>query len=271
VIVKHFSALSMCPVAGFALGDAKELVCHCLVVETKRGLVVVDTGLFAETDFSSKMRAHGYFLTLMRVARDRELTAARAIERLGYRAADVTHVVCTHLDLDHAGGIADFPDAEIHVLEDERAAAEKRATRNERRRYIASHFTHAKWKTRAPSGETWNGFSAVRALHEDEPDVLLVPLAGHTRGHAGVAVRAQSGWLLHCGDAYFHRDEMTDAAKAPWGLELFQKTMAIDDALRRENQRRLRELKKSAPKDGANAVTIFCAHSKAELEEGSAS
>jgi glyoxylase-like metal-dependent hydrolase (beta-lactamase superfamily II) len=260
--VRHLNALTMCPVAAFALGDSKELVCHCLVVESKHGLVLVDSGLFAETDFSSRMRTHGYFLTLMRVARDRDATAARALERLGYRAADVTHVVCTHLDLDHVGGIADFPDAEIHVMEEERAAAESPRTRNEKRRYIASHFAHApKWKTREASGETWNGFSAVRALSDDEPDLLLVPLPGHTRGHAAVAVRTQNGWVLHCGDAYFHRDEMTEAAKAPWGLELFQRTMAIDDVARRDNQRRLRELKKSA-----SDVEIFCAHSRAELE-----
>ncbi len=264
------SALTMCPIASFALGDSKELVCHCLVVETKRGLVLVDSGLFAETDFSSKMRSPGYFLSLMRVARDRDATAARAIERLGYRVADVTHVVCTHLDLDHAGGIADFPDAEIHVMEEERVAAEAPTTSNEKRRYIASHFSHSpKWKTRelgANGGEKWNGFSAVRALHEDEPDVLLVPLSGHTRGHAAVAVRAQNGWVLHCGDAYFHRNEMTEGAKAPWGLELFQHTMAIDDVARKENQRRLRELKKTAGETGEH-VKIFCAHSKAELAE----
>lgn len=263
MIVKHTSALSMCPVATFALGDAKEMVCHILVVESKHGLVLVDCGLFAETDFSTKMRTPGYFLSAMRVARDRDATAARAIERLGYRTADVKHVVCTHLDLDHAGGIADFQAAEIHVMEDERRAAKERSTGNEKRRYIARHFSHApKWKTHDATGETWNGFSAVRALSDDEPDLLLVPLAGHTRGHAGVAVRTEDGWVLHCGDAYFHRDEMTAKAKAPWGFEFFQRTIAIDDRARRENQRRLRELK-----NRAGDVRLFCAHSKTELED----
>ncbi len=264
MIVKHFSALTMCPYGAFTLGDAKEMVCHCLVVETKNGLVVVDSGLFAEADFTgpSAMRTPGYFLTLMRVARDESATAARGLEALGYRTKDVRHVVCTHLDLDHAGGIADFPDAMIHVMEAERKAAESPPTAKERRRYIEKHFAHhPQWTTHVTTaGEKWMGFDAVRALDDGEPDLLLVPLAGHTRGHAAVAVRASAGWLLHCGDAYFHRDEMT-TGKAPFGFDLFQRTVATDDDMRKDNQRRLRELKARQ-----SEIELFCAHSKYELE-----
>ncbi len=262
MIAKHFNALSMCPRAKLALGDATEMVCHCLLVETKHGLVLVDAGLFAEADWKA-MRTPGLFRFLMRVGNDHEATAAKGIERLGYKASDVRHVVCTHLDLDHCGGISDFPNAEIHVTKAEHDAAERRGTMNERRRYIAAHFAHGpKWNAHVTAGETWKGFSAVRALSEDEPDLLIVPLAGHTRGHAAVAVRTDEGWLLHCGDAYFHRDEMTEKAKAPFGFEVFQSQIAIDDRARRDNQRRLRELK-AADDD----VKLFCAHSKQELDE----
>jgi glyoxylase-like metal-dependent hydrolase (beta-lactamase superfamily II) len=262
MIAKHFSALSMCPWTSFAMGDAREMVCHCLVVETKHGLVLVDAGLFAKADFE-KMRTPGFFLKFMQLARDTDATLARQIEILGYRTKDVRHIVCTHLDLDHVGGISDFPDANIHVMQAEREAAEAKRTANERRRYIAAHFSHGpKWTTHEVSGESWNGFEAVRALADDEPDLLLVPLAGHTRGHAAVAVRTATGWLLHCGDAYFHHEEMTEKAKAPFGLELFQHTVAIDDAMRKNNQKRLRELKAAH-----GEITVFCAHSKRELDE----
>lgn len=260
MLAKHFSALSMCPYGAFALGDATELVCHCLVVETARGLVVVDCGLFAEADFTA-MRTPKSFLRFARLALDHEMTAAHQVEKLGYRVSDVRHVVCTHLDLDHVGGISDFPEAAIHVMQSEHDAALARKTMNERNRYVPAHFAHGpKWKTHEAGGETWKGFAAVRALDEAEPDLLLVPLPGHTRGHAAVAVRAGAGWLLHCGDAYFHHDEMTDKARAPFGLELFQRTVAIDDRARRDNQRRLRELE-AAHDD----VRVFCAHSKTEL------
>jgi glyoxylase-like metal-dependent hydrolase (beta-lactamase superfamily II) len=262
MIAKHFNAITMCPYGRFAMGDSPEMVCHCLVVETKHGLVVVDSGLFAEADFQS-MRTPSFFRTFMRVKLDREATAARQLELLGYRVKDVRHVVCTHLDLDHAGGISDFPEASVHVMAAEHSAAEARATANERHRYIARHFEHGpKWKTHETSGESWKGFECVRALADDEPDLLLVPLTGHTRGHAAIAVRTASGWLLHCGDAYFHANEMTEKAEAPFGLALFQRVVAIDDAARRRNQQRLRELK-AAHSD----VKVFCAHSKSELVE----
>jgi glyoxylase-like metal-dependent hydrolase (beta-lactamase superfamily II) len=33
---------------------------------------------------------------------------ARQVERLGYRREDVRHIVLTHLDMDHAGGLRVF-------------------------------------------------------------------------------------------------------------------------------------------------------------------
>ncbi|MBA2710013.1 MAG: hypothetical protein H0U57_05440 [Tatlockia sp.] len=34
-------------------------------------------------------------------------------------------------------------------------------------------------------------------------DLLYIPFAGHTPGHAGIAINTESGWILHAGDAYF--------------------------------------------------------------------
>src|SRR3546814_3596661 len=38
-----------------------------------------------------------------------------------------------------------------------------------------------KWQTHSIAGERWNGFDAVRALGDGDDEILLVPLAGHTR------------------------------------------------------------------------------------------
>jgi glyoxylase-like metal-dependent hydrolase (beta-lactamase superfamily II) len=42
-----------------------------------------------------------------------------------------------------------------------------------------------------------------------ESEVLLIPLFGHTLGHCGVAIQQGDRWLLHVGDAYYLRDELT--------------------------------------------------------------
>ena len=74
-------------------------------------------------------------LQVVRPGLREELTALRQIERLGYARDVVRDVVVTHLDIDHAGGIGDFPAAAIHLHRAEREAATAGATFNERNRY----------------------------------------------------------------------------------------------------------------------------------------
>jgi glyoxylase-like metal-dependent hydrolase (beta-lactamase superfamily II) len=55
-------------------------------------------------------------------------------------------------------------------------------------------------------------------LNGSWPEIRLVRLAGHTAGHVGVAVPAGDGrWLLHAGDAHFHRVTIDGTAKVPLG------------------------------------------------------
>jgi glyoxylase-like metal-dependent hydrolase (beta-lactamase superfamily II) len=112
-------------------------------------------------------------------------------------------------------------------------------------------------------GDRWFGFERVRPLPGVAPEVLLIPLGGHSRGHAAVAVETPSGWLLHAGDAYFFHGEIEEAPTCPAGLALFQRFLATDEAERRRNQARLRALARE--KEGE--VRIFCAHDPAELEQ----
>jgi len=114
-----------------------------------------------------------------------------------------------------------------------------------------------------PDGEGWFGFDAVRQLAGLPPEILLVPLPGHTWGHAGVAIDTGSGWLLHAGDAYFYRGEMSPhAPHCTPGLELYQTMMEVDRASRLANQDRLRQLKY----DEGDRLRLFCAHDALELE-----
>lgn len=60
-----------------------------------------------------------------------------------------------------------------------------------RRRFVPEQWKRVKrWQIYREQGEQWNGFNAVRTLRglESEP-LCLLPLSGHTLGHAGVAVQ----------------------------------------------------------------------------------
>lgn len=50
--------------------------------------------------------------------------------------------------------------------------------------------SRTRWHTyRGSEGDRWFGFSCVRPLRGLGADLALVPLTGHTLGHAGVAIR----------------------------------------------------------------------------------
>jgi len=260
----------MCPWGGRLLSGARgsrwfgHMVCHCLLVETRAGLVLVDTGIGALAEERLGRQLGRAFRALARPRLDPEETALAQVLALGFEVGDVRHLVVTHLDVDHAGGLADFPEAEVHVHAAELSGALERRSRQDRLRYQPRQWAHgARWRTHEVDGETWFGFDAVRALPGADDEVLLIPLGGHSHGHCGVAVRAGEGWILHAGDAYFYPDEIHAAApRCPPILSRFQRGVAVDDALRRANQGRLRELVATH----GDEVRVISAHSVDELE-----
>ena len=185
----------MCPYGGYlwdgvtpGLGPAT-IVCHCLLIEAANSLVLVDTG-FGLGDVARPRRLSAFFRNVNRVQLDAEQTARRQIERLGLRPDDVRHIVLTHLDFDHAGGIEDFPNATVHVMDAELRAATLRPSPLDRQRYRPAQWDDAiRWQRYRASGERWFGFECVRDLAGLPPEILMVPLAGHTVGHAGIAIR----------------------------------------------------------------------------------
>lgn len=263
--VHHLNCATICPRVPKAILGNSHLVCHCLLIESSEGLILVDTGLGLHDIAEPAKRLGHVFTKFARPRLDPNETAIRQVQRLGFRPDDVRHIVMTHLDVDHAGGISDFPHAKIHVYEPEFQAAFAKTTRIEKIRYHSRQWSHEPlWVRHTLAGETWFGFDSVRALDENLPEILLVPLLGHTRGHCGVAVQTSRGWLLHAGDAYFYHAEMSDAnPHCSLGLGFFQVFMQIDVEARLENQRRLRQLKA----EQFEILRLFCSHDSVELEK----
>lgn len=117
--VHHLNCGTDCPVGGTlfdgrSTGPLAHLVCHCLLIETDRhGLVLVDTG-FGLKDVHHphrwpEPRIPLFFRSLLNIRLREAGTAARQVEALGFARSDVRHIVLTHLDFDHAGGLEDFP------------------------------------------------------------------------------------------------------------------------------------------------------------------
>lgn len=261
--ITHVHHLNTASIQGISV-LGQHLVCHVLLLETSdAGLVLVDTGL-GSTDYLDMPARLGWEFAKFyaRPVIDPSLAAIEQIKVMGFDPREVRHIVQTHLDLDHVGGLSDFPDALVHVHATELEAARRRDGFRARRRYRPKMlFDHnPKWRTYTHGGARWMGFEAVRGLEGLGDDILMVPLFGHTQGHCGIAVNTRDRWLLDAGDAYFDAREIKlPVRECGPGPALFQLLVTTERGNRRANQDRLRALHADHPD-----IDIFCGHNPFE-------
>jgi len=269
--IHHLNCVSTCPLGGHLMdGSARsmlergKLTCHCLLLETDAdGLVLIDTGFGLRDVHAPRTRLSGFFLALVKPEFREEMTAIRQIERMGFDPHDVRHIVMSHLDFDHAGGLDDFPWATVHLLADEQHNAMAQRTWMDRQRFRPQQWScRDRWITYRDEGERWFGFAQAQSLRGLPPEILLVPLIGHTLGHAGIAVRCAGRWHLLAADAYFYFAEMDPHPRCTPGLRFYQWMLEKDRRARLENQQRLRALRA----DHGNDVEVFCSHDVSEFE-----
>jgi glyoxylase-like metal-dependent hydrolase (beta-lactamase superfamily II) len=241
------------------------MVCHVLLVETDNGLVLVDSG-FGTDDCTDPARV-GPTRHMVRAILRHEETAARQIEQMGLKRDDVRHIIITHLDMDHAGGLSDFPAAQIHITAAEARGAIWAPSRREKIRYRSAQWGHTpNIVEHDPHGEKWRGFAAAKELTEISPGIALVSLPGHTRGHACVAVDAGHRWVLHAGDAFYHYGTLDGRTPVPRALTAMESFVAFDRKTVLANHARLAELYRRKDPD----LLIVCAHDPRLLEQARA-
>ena len=177
------------------------------VIEHSDGIVLFDTG-----QDRASVTDPGYFpdgptgliyrrLARFHVSEGETLTAGLA--RLGYRPADVSTAVISHLHQDHIGGVREIPNAELLVSAEEwqslhRPLAEPRGLLRDHinvpgLRWSPVELTALEDPSLAP-------FTTGRDLFGDGSLVLL-PTPGHTRGSMSMLVRRPEAVpLLLAGD-----------------------------------------------------------------------
>ncbi|QEL20231.1 MBL fold metallo-hydrolase [Limnoglobus roseus] len=228
--------------------------CHCLLLEGAGGLALVDTGIGLEDVRNPPARIGQPTIDAAGFQFHEAETAVRQIEKLGFRPADVRHILLTHADPDHAGGLADFPGAEVHLSEEELTAVTGGSVR-----YRPPQFTHGPhWRTHPRATRRWFGLEARPVNLPFASDVFHVPLFGHTLGHCGVAVRQGDQCSLHVGDAYYLRAELETDDHPVSRLAALR---ADDNAQRMANLDHLRRL----ARDHAGEISLFGYHDFTEF------
>jgi glyoxylase-like metal-dependent hydrolase (beta-lactamase superfamily II) len=253
----------MCPRAAPHLGlvdrDPGCLVARCVLIEDTSGLILIDTG-FGSRDVATPARLGPARFVIAPQLRPAE-TAVAQIRALGYDPRDVRHILVTHLDLDHAGGLADFPDAEVHLHSVELDVVRRRPLAA-RLRYRFGQWDHGpRWVEHGDPGEPWYGFERVKLIDGLGVEIAMVPLFGHTAGHSGYAVRSGERWVLHAGDAYLRQEEIASRPRPRRALDVYHALNSDDRHRRQENAERLAAL----AREHHESVTIFCSHDPGEL------
>ena len=227
----------------------------CVLVESPEGLVLIDSG-FGLLDMDDPTRL-GFSNHLLNAVTDPGHTAVSQIAALGFDPGGVDDIICTHLDRDHAGGLSDFPNARVHVTTIERDAALDPQGHKERDRYRRCHFEHGpEWVTHDKISDVkWFGLDCLQAGVIPR-GILMVPLAGHTRGHCGVAIDTDEGWLLHCGDAFYVAAELAGTGDISPGLRAFRRIAHCDYTTAMQQIDRIRR----ANEESDNSITLLASH-----------
>lgn len=225
----HLDAGTLRPAGGADLVGAAELPSHVLVVEHDDGhLTLVDAGIGLADMAAPDARLGADFCALSSPVLEPDRAVVRQLVALGLDPARVTDVLLTHPDLDHAGGLADLPHARVHAHPDAVAAVADPRTERDRERVHPAQWSHAvRWAPPPAPGEPWHGLTAWTPDGFAPDEVVMVDLPGHATGHVGYAVRGSAGWVLHAGDAFFHRSSLSGEAVPP-GLDAFE-TMVEED------------------------------------------
>jgi glyoxylase-like metal-dependent hydrolase (beta-lactamase superfamily II) len=254
----------MCPICAPIYGQKglhAKMVCHCLLVETDKGLVLIDTGFGTQDYLHPQTRLGRLFSKMSAIQFDFTLTAVAQIQQLGFQPSDVKHILVSHLDLDHAGGISDFPQATIHILSSEYNAAQKLSMMNKLRYRPQQFKNHRHWNFLEPkNGESWFNFHKVQGFHMFNDEILLIPLLGHTTGHCGIAIKQHNGWVFFCGDAYYSHLELDPNHKLPL-LDKLERLFAENNTARLKTLSEIQRLAQNEPR-----IEIICAHDPVELD-----
>lgn len=179
---------------------------HCLLIQENRDkLLLVDTGIGLLDSLYPNERIGKELVEMVGYQFEEKQTIIRQIENLGLNPAQVTDCIISHLDNDHIGGIADFPQATVHL-----SAEELQSYHAGNPRYLTLPLAHQPTiKTYKATGQTWFGLEARKI--DIETEAYLIPLFGHTLGHCGVALKkADNTWLFYIADAYYLRDELSN-------------------------------------------------------------
>jgi glyoxylase-like metal-dependent hydrolase (beta-lactamase superfamily II) len=156
-----------------------------------------------------------------------EQAASAQLRKRGIEPATVKVVLMTHLHIDHASAISEFPDSTFLVSKAEWAAA---SDQGQFHGYVKRQFDHGfdyrLLDFEGGDSESFSGFGRSFDVFGDG-SVRAVYTPGHTLGHMSIVLRTGRGEVLVAGDAIYMRRTLDDE-HLPYRLEdehLFRRSL----------------------------------------------
>lgn len=185
-----------------------------LVEHPVAGHVLIDTGppASAAHDLRAAFGRLGAAIFKMRMKSDDAVAAQ--LRALGVDPMQLKTVVMTHLHLDHAGSIQEFPHAKFICGTREWESAHE--PRGFSRGYIKKQFDHAfDFKLIDYEATSINSFASFGRAFDlfGDGSIVLVSTPGHSAGHQSVILRLKNREALICGDAAYVRQTIEDGKR----------------------------------------------------------
>ncbi len=237
--------------------EFKQLATHCLLIETNNKLVLIETGVglnqVQSKNHDLRMRVSSF---LSGLELSPENTAYEQIKKLGFSPNDVSDIIIGHCDMDHIGGLSDFPQATAHMMKTEWDHANHPESSIEIKRYLKNLWeNHSHFEFYENIGEKFHHFNLTRIKGLNE--LYLISLAGHTHGQAGVYIPSEN--FVFASDAYMNQMQMDPNSYQPLAIKAYTQITTMDEAAYQNSLTGLRHLCQ-------NGVHVCCSHDRRTFE-----
>lgn len=228
--------------AGGGLGTLRFSITSALLRRGNGDLVLVDGGFSREEMSPSSRRLQAWQRQLLLTRGGVERSAVAQIEAAGLDPARVTHVIATHMHMDHIGAYADFPNAQVVSTEAEFQSGRSRGVL---KGYMHIDDIESSGRAQPVSliPEDRDGFPAHLDLFGDG-QVVLMDTRGHSAGSVAVLlIDPDSGRrCLMAGDAAYSAAEYRRGKKP-----FLQRLVGFSDDWMRASWRHLRDFETNHP------------------------
>jgi N-acyl homoserine lactone hydrolase len=184
-----------------------------LVEHPGAGVILIDTGLHPSVAIDPKQNFGRLLAFNYRgIKMSQEQAVPAQLRARGLDAADVRFVLMTHMHVDHASAVSEFPNATFVLSKQEwDAAVEGKVTEGYVKRQFDYGFDYRTFDFESRETESFANFGRSFDLFGDG-SVRAVFTPGHTHGHTSFVLRLREREVLIAADAAYTKRTLNEDA-----------------------------------------------------------